>query len=275
MNEETPMNHDEQPVGPGHVHPPEDAPAALDYIHHERDKTRASLRNTIIGSVVVAGLLSGYVLYLTARFRTSLEPREAATITQGLISQRVDQQGPQIQAYLKEEVPKYIRQAPDLAMRELPNFRERIQTQVNDDIAKYAKEGSARLETQFDAFLENNKEPVGALIKNAQDPAATEKIASALKEEFVKFLDTAPDGKESLKAKLDATLSNMEKIQARMARLARNKALLPQEKSARRAIAILMRTIDQKRVEEGKTEPIAPAAMNQAAEQIRGATTPR
>lgn len=240
------------------------APVAERFVDKELKEAKKSLLYSQIGSVLAVLLLGGYTLYITTEFRKRLEPKEAATIAQGLVSQKIDQQGPELANYVKEEVPKYIRQAPDYVLKELPSYRQDLQKRANDAIEKYAKESSVRLETQIDSFLENNKESVGALIKNGQDPAATAKINEELKGVFVKYLEDTSAGGESLKSKLDQSLDLLKKADELMSRLATSKNLTPQEQNAKRAIAVLLKQIDLKRIEEGRTDAIAPTAIENA-----------
>ena len=233
------------------------APAAMDgmvaerYVSTELKKARGSLLRTQLFSGVFVLLIGGYVFYVTNRFRQSLEPREAATIAQGLISQRVDDQGIQLADYVKKEVPAYIRSAPDYALKELPGFRTQIEDRIQNDIETYAKQSSDRLGTEVDTFLEKNKESVGALIKDGQDPAATAKMTGEMRALFVRYLSETNAGGESLKAKLDGSLDALKRAETRMARLATAKDLTPQEKNAKRAIAVLLRTVHMKRMETG------------------------
>lgn len=267
MSEETPMNDSNNPQssnvdpansskGDGHVEP-HDGQLAERYIHNELEQTRGSLVRTQVGSVAVALLLCGYMIYLTSTFRKNLEPQAAATIAQGIASQKIEEQGPELASYVKREVPAYIRKAPDYALEQLPKFRQQIQTEVDNSIQKYAKESGDQLSAQIDKFLEENKEPVGELLKQGQDPKATEEINAKLKELFVQYMETTQVGGETLKAKLDSSLEMLNKVDARMKRLAEAKDLSPQEQSAKRAIAVLLKTVNDKRVEEGKTEPLA------------------
>ncbi len=248
------------------------------YVDEELRKAKSSLLRTQIGSVLAVLVLGGYMLYITQRFRASLEPHEAATIAQGLVSQKLDQQGGELAEYVKKEVPNYIRQAPDYALKELPNFRTGIQGRVDTEIKTYAKSSSERLGGEVDKFLEANKEGVGEMLKNGNDPAAAAKINAGLKEVFVKYLDEpipGPNGApgESAKAKLDGALDILTKVEARMKRLATAKDLTVAEQNAKRAIAVLLKTVEEKRVEEGRTEAIAPAAIEGARARVGEAVT--
>ncbi|RYD19453.1 MAG: hypothetical protein EOP88_18920 [Verrucomicrobiaceae bacterium] len=154
------------------------------YVDSELKKAKGSLLRTQIGSVLAVLILGGYTMYLTNRFKASLEPHEAATIAQGLVAQKLDDGSVQFADYVKKEVPNYIRQAPDYAKKQLPEYRQQIETRVNTEIENYAKQTADQLGAELDKFLDQNKEAVGELLKNGQDPAATAKITGQMKELF-------------------------------------------------------------------------------------------
>lgn len=267
MNEDQPMN--EAPRTP--VDGTSGEGTAERYIHTELKRAKDSLLRTQIISSLAVVLLGGYTLYVTSRFREAMQPQEAAKIAQGLVAQRLDDGGVQFADYVKKEVPNYFRQAPDYAIKRLPEFRQELEERVNTSIETYAKQSSEQLGGEVDKFLENNKEAVGTLIKDGQNPEATAKINAELKNVFVKYLDEpAPDG-ESMKAKLDKALDVLKKVEARTKRLAMAKDLNPAEKNAKKAIAVLLKTVHDKRVEEGQTDAIAPKMVDQARGQVQSA----
>lgn len=264
MNEDLPVNEAPAPTGGG---------VAERYIATELKKAKDSLLRTQIISAAAVVLLGGYTVYVTSRFRASLQPQEAATIAKGLVAQRLDEGGVQFADFVKKEVPSYIRQAPDYAIKRMPEFRQEIEQRVNTSIETYAKQSSEQLGGEVDTFLQNNKESVGELLKDGQNPAATAKINAELKTLFVKYLDEpGPGGSESMKAKLDQALDVLKKVETRIKRLASAKDLTPSEKNAKRAIAVLLKTVHDKRVEEGHTDAIAPKMAEQARDAIQNAT---
>ena len=166
----------------------------------------------------------------------------------------------------------YIRKAPDYAIEQLPEVRQQLEQRVNQEIETYAKQSSEQLGQQVDTFLENNKDSVGDLLKDGQDPEATAKMNSELKALFVRYLEEpGKDGGESIKTKLDHALEVLKKVEARMKRLATAKDLTPAEKNAKRAIAVLLKQIHDKRMEEGHEDGIAPKAVEQARTNVQAA----
>ena len=260
---------------PGDDLPINEAPAttgegvAARYVDSELKKAKGSLLRTQIGSVLAVLILGGYTMYVTGKFRESLQPTEAATIAKGLVADKLNDGGVQFADYVKKEVPAYIRQAPDYAKKQLPEYRQQIETRVNTEIDKYATQTSEQLGSELDKFLDQNKEAVGELLKNGQDPAATAKITGNMKELFVGYLNETPQGGESIKTKLDQALDILTRVDARMKRLATATDLTPSEKSAKRAIAILTRQIHTKRMEEGHEDAIAPKVIQQAGDAIK------
>lgn len=239
----------------------DDGQAAERYVTAELKKAKDGLLRTQVLSVASVVLVGGYLGYVTSRFRESLAPQEAATIAQGLINGKVDEGGAQLVEYVKKEVPAYIRQVPDYALKELPNYRTELEARVTTEVERYAKESSDRLGAALDEFLETNKESVGELIDKGSDPTATAEITRAMRKMFVEYVESTPAGGESLKAKLNAALVTLNKADAKMARLATAKNLTPSEVRAKRAVAILLRQIAVKRIEEGRTAPLATEAI--------------
>lgn len=266
------MNENEAPM----VDPTPNTPStgegiAESYVHTELKKAKDSLLRTQILSALAVVLLGGYTIYATNGFRRAMEPKEAATIARGLVSQRLTEGGPQFADYVKREVPALLRQAPDYALKELPNIRTQVEERVNTDVERYAKASAEQLGGEVDKFLENNKESVGQLLKDGQDPAATAKINGELKAVFVRYLDEPAGGGESMKAKLDEALKMLRQVEGRMKRLATAKDLTPKEQNAKRAIAVLMKTVTQKRLAEGHLDAPGPKAVREAGQRVRGA----
>ena len=239
------------------------------YVKTELKRAKDALLRTQIGAAIAVFALGGYTLHLTSKFRASMEPKEAATIAQGLLAQKVDEGGTQIAEFVKAEVPKVIRQAPDYAMKQLPEFRQQLTSEVTTEVERYAKESSEQLGGHVDKFLEENKEAVSQLILDGGHYDATVQINRELKKLLVAQLEQpTPDG-ESIKAKLDHSLDTLNKVEARMKRLATAKDLTPAEKHAKRAIAVLLKTVHDKRVEEGHEDGIAPKLVSQAGEAVK------
>ncbi len=236
------------PAGPGPapVPPVEESGegVAERYVAQELRDTRASLRRTQITSTLLSLFVMGYVGYVTANLRAAMEPKAAAQIAQGLIAERVDEQGPELIAELKRRVPALIAELPDYALRQMPEYREALEEQVATDMERHFTANSAELGDTVDELLTANKDDIKRMLEVGQDPEASREIGLALEQEFTEFLQKTPaGGGETIMAKMDGSLKALRNVEQRMDRLANAKDLTAQEKQARRAIALLSRTI--------------------------------
>lgn len=216
---------------------------AQKYIEKELAESRKSLTRTrIVGGVFMIFTI-GYMSYLTSGFRNSLEPVGAAQIATGLASQRLDDLEPKFADYLHEQVPQMIRKAPDEIISHMPEYRKHLEDRVESDFRAQAMRGSDELSKNLDSFLSLHKDEVAILIKDGQDPTATEQMGLQLEDQFKTFLHQTRVGDTTIEDKLGETLSALKDIQGRTAHLAKNKGLAPSEVSVRHAIAMLMRRI--------------------------------
>lgn len=238
------------------------------YVERELEASRAALvRTQIIGGALALFVL-GYMGYLTTGFRNSLEPAGAAEIATGLASQRLDDVEPRFAEYIHEQVPMMIRKAPDEIIARMPEYRKSLEDRVEADLRAQAKAGADQLSQDLDTFLTAHKDEVAALIKDGQDPQATEAMGDQLEAQFRDFLHEVKIGGTSIDEKLAATLSTLRQVRARTERLAANKNLTPAEKSARKAIAALMHRIETAQANSGPLPTINHAAVKEAVENV-------
>jgi hypothetical protein len=222
---------------------------ADEFLASELANARSALRLTqIVGSIVFLVVLF-YVGGIAMKFHRALQPDEAAVIAKGFVAQRVIDGEPQLTAYLKKEIPNAIQKAPDYVMEQLPDYRSQIEGRLEQELRKYLNDTSTQLSTELDQFLTANQSQLGTVILNGQDPQATQELAAHLRQLFVSYLAEKPDGGESIQEKLDKSLESLGKIKAMTAKLAVGKNLTEPEKKTRRAIAVLLTTIDQKKAE--------------------------
>ncbi len=97
----------------------------------------------------------------------------------------------------------------------------------------------------MDAFLVASKDDINTLIKEGDNPAIAEELGKELEKQFLAYLQGNSIGGESIKQKIDNSLQALMHVWNKTAKLAANKGLNPTEKKARRAIAIMMTTIDR------------------------------
>jgi hypothetical protein len=212
-------------------------------------RLRKTLRITQIMSVVSVVCAGGYLIYVTNHFKASLEPVEAATIASSLIDQKVEEQTDQMSDYEKKEVPEMISQAPDYVLKHVPDYRKDLEQRIDAQFVTFASSTKEKFGQALDTFLDTNKDSVGTLLQNGNDPAATKTIVNQLNVLFHQHLKMDLIEGESIQHKLDASLNSLARVDERMKRLAAGKNLTQPEQSARRAIAVMLKSIDEKKVE--------------------------
>ncbi|GAB4460711.1 MAG: hypothetical protein OHK0029_25030 [Armatimonadaceae bacterium] len=221
-----------------------DALTAEAYIENKLHEARQSLLRTQVLSVLLAVFVIGYVGYITYRMNEALEPRNAAEIAQGLVASQVERQGPELIAALEERIPKLIRQAPEYALEQMPEYRNRLEDQIVQDMQQYFRENSQQLSSVIDEVLTENREEIRAMLEEGDNPAVAQELGNTMEERFMTFLEQTPvTSGETITVKLDESLKALKKIEGDMERLASGNNLTEQEQQARRAIAILAQTI--------------------------------
>jgi len=227
--------------------PPMDTggPIAEAYIETAIRRARCGLRATVRLGFIFWGVLSAYLGYITQGFASNLEPIEAATITQGIVQSHLDDYIPEVKRQIKEQIPVLIAKVPDYAKEQLPKYRQTLEDRLAKGIQDYADQTSPAFGADLDKFFIDNKDSVHQLLINSKDPQAMTTLGTNLKQTFIDYLSQTKLGDETLKAKIDASLSDLTAIDARVARLAANKNLTENEKRARRAISILLRSVDE------------------------------
>ncbi len=228
----------------------------MNYIATEIARMRKVLLRTQIASACVVVLGGGYLIYITNHFASSLAPVEAAGIANSLIDQKVDEQSAMIADYAKKQVPILISQAPDYVLKSEPGYRKEIEDRINKQFQTFASGTKDKFGESVDKLLDGNKDAVASLLKNGGDAAATAVIVKKLNALFHEHLTMAQVDGESIQQKLNSALDSLTKVDERMKRLAVGKNLSSSELGARRAIAVLLKNIDDKKVDEGVTGPL-------------------
>jgi len=214
------------------------------YIESALKASQDTLQKTRVIAAAASVFFVGYLGYVTATFHSNLEPEGAATVAAGLAAQRIDDLEPTLTAFIHEQIPQAIRQAPDTIIARLPEMRQQLEDKVEGDLRAHSEESSKKLADLMNRFVAEHKDEIGSFAKDAQDPANADKIGDALEKEFVAYLHTEQIAGSTIAEKLDNTLEALEQVDARTARLALNKKLTPGEQKARHAVALLMHRIN-------------------------------
>jgi hypothetical protein len=219
--------------------------AAENFLASEVAETKRSLMITRIASAVSALFVLFYLGYITNRFQDAMRPANAAEIAGGIVAERVDTNATAIAEEVKKRVPTLIEQVPDYAIKQMPEYRQRLEDQIVGDITGYATENAPKLGEHLEDFLTAHKDEVKQLIDDSQNPAVTEAVGAQLEQEIMASLkETDAGGGETYREKLDKSLVSLQEIHKKMDRLASGKNLTPSERKTRRAIAILAGKID-------------------------------
>jgi hypothetical protein len=162
-----------------------------------------------------------------------------------MIGQNITDHLPELKSYAKEQVPILIAQVPDYVKTELPKYRQNLVNKLESDIGAYAKQTAPELGAKMDDFFKQNKDAVGQLMQNNQDPVAQAAVSAGLKNMFGDYLRSAQINKETLESKISQSLTALDSVDNRLKHLAANKGLTDNEKRARRAIAIVLLKVDE------------------------------
>ena len=237
--------------------PPADS-VSEQYILDELAKSKLSLNRTRIFSIVSLLAAGTYMGFITVNLGDFLRPTHAAELAKGLIAQRVQEQGPDLIAQARQQIPILIGQAPDYAIAQLPVYRQNLEDQFDKDLSTNLASGSGQLDKNLDDFMTAHKDEVKGVLASGADPAATKTLGDGITQEFLASLKTTKVNGESIQSKFDSSLESLTAVQKKMDRLANATDLTPQEKKTRRAIAIMTKTINR------ETPHLAPAAATPA-----------
>ena len=219
------------------------------FLDREVTVARRNLRATqIIGSLATLAAL-GYMGYMNYALSRTFEPHAAAEIARGLVQERVELQANEVAAQIKERVPKMVADVPDYALKQMPLYREQLETQVEGDLKQYLTQNTPQLEGYMDDLLTAHKDEIKQILTDSKDPNVVKALGDVMEQEMMKKLAETQVNGESLQGKIGQSLDALQKMESKMHRLATAKDLTPQEKKARRAIAILTHTVEQKRTE--------------------------
>lgn len=213
------------------------------YVSEELTSLKKSFKQTqIFGSTFVFFLMC-YMFSIANGFAENFQPKTAAKITKGLVTQQLDTVQPQVSEYLKREIPTLIKSVPDMAMTQLPIIREDLETTIESEIDGLAKETSGQLDEALDAFLIEKQDEFKTIILAGQDKETTDEVAVAMREMFVSYLTEDHGQDESIQTKLDHSLVALKDIAHRTHRMAYAKDLDAVELKTRRAVACLFSTV--------------------------------
>ncbi len=217
-----------------------DGANAAAYIESELTRARKGLMTTRIVSAVLVLSALFECIYVTGNLTKYLEPKAAADVVQGEVSQRLDDQSDNLRDAMAQRIPVLISQVPDQVIGQMPSFRESLEKKFNDDLSTYADDSSKNLDAQMSDYLAAHKDEVKTALTDQNNVGAIHELGAGLSSQFMESLKTTTDGGETLQAKMDDSLTDLKSIKSKLDHLANDKNLSPDDKRTRHMIALLV-----------------------------------
>jgi hypothetical protein len=255
--EETPKESlDPAPAAPYTV---ADGTAAASFIDHELVRAKNSLNITRIISLLLVLSALFETFYVVGNLQTYLEPKTAADMVQGVVSQHLDDESDNIREGMVQRIPQLIAQIPDQVIQQMPSFRESLETKFTTDLGSFANSSSQNLNTQLTDYLSSHKDEVKQALTDSNDTATIHALGTGLTQQFMQTLQTTSDGGETLQQKLNTSLTRIQQVKQKMDYLAADKNLSPQDKQTRHMIALMVRTASLHAPKVNVTQAVASA----------------
>lgn len=222
----------------------DDGTVAVQFINDQLQKSAESLKRTRVVGVVVIVIVVAYMSFVTRGLIAYFEPSSAANLAKGAIAERVTDSAEDLSKQLRENVPNWLGQLPDFALKQLPIARMEIEARIDKTLRDNAKLTAADIEKHIDLFLEASKDDIKTVLKDSQNIEVVRHLGPQLEKEMLSYLKTREAGQESIQDKFDHALAELDKVADKVERLAKATDLNPDEKRARRAIAVLLKKAD-------------------------------
>jgi hypothetical protein len=234
-------------------------PSVDTYITEELAATRRSLRKTQLFGTIIVVVLSIYLIVVTVKFKSYLEPDPAAEIAAGFVVEQIEKYRGPFVAEVQQRVPAMIQQLPDYVLSQMPLARQRVEETFENELRKYCQSTSDRLGAELDKYLENNKDQIHAVLEVSEDPKAIERLGPSIRSQLIAaYLEEEPAEGTSVREQVAESFTMLQNAQQRLHRLATASDLTSEEKKARRAVAIITDTIDKEHLQPLPLPPRIP-----------------
>lgn len=219
---------------------------AESYVKEELASARKSLKNTqIFGSILVI-ILGLYVVIVSVKFANFFKPESAAGIATGFAVGLIDKYHDSFVNGVQERVPAVMQEAPDYVLKQMPIARSRVGQNFEESLRKYGQATNDKLTAQIDQYFKDNKDSIKAVLDASNDPNAMAKLGPAIRTQLVAaYLNQAPAEGKSVDEQVTDSLTMLQNAEQRMHRLATATDLTPAEQKTKRAVAIIMETVNK------------------------------
>ncbi len=203
---------------------------AEQYLLDQVQKARVSLNKSRLFGMISLFAALAYMGYITLNLQQFLRPRPAAELASGIITERVNEEGPQIAEQVKQQIPMLIGQIPDYAQEQLPAYREGLENQFEATLTQNLTSSSQQLDKNLDGYLDDHKDEIKLALSSGQESAAVKQLGNEVSGEFMTSLKQTTVNGESIQRKLDNSLSALTEVRKKMDRLANAKDLTPRKR---------------------------------------------
>ena len=230
--------------------------AAANYLTGELEKARKSCgRTRTIGAVAVI-IVFAYMSFITTQLSKYFEPKAAADMANTFIGAQVTEKATDLSSELKTRIPELIAELPSFVMQQLPDYRIALEKKIEGDFAEYCHATSRQMGKHFDDYLDAHVVQIRAVLAATQDRHAIKQLGPDIEQTILEYLSDRPEDGESIKEKIEKSLTALKNIENQMDRLALGKDLTPQEKKTRRIIAMIAKAVEDQAPDSADTKAL-------------------
>jgi hypothetical protein len=222
--------------------PTQPSDAAADYIAQELPKARQAYRRARLIGLLLIGVVGTYISVISVMMVRFSQPQEAAQIASGMLVQHLASDGPGLASQLERQVPLLIRQVPDYVIQQLPVYRQQVELTMESELHGHCIPLGKELGKQMDQQIAEHQADLKTLLARPTDRAALRAVLPDLDQTVTGFLTTDADGKV-VREHINDLAAGLAEVEHHMDRLANGTNLTPEEKKARRSLAVLAKAI--------------------------------
>jgi hypothetical protein len=217
---------------------PGSEPMASAYLALRLERARKTLKRTQLAGSILIAVVAIYFSIITYILVGFFQPDQAARVASGMLTERAEQNGPVIASGVEREIPVLLRETPDYLKRQLPVLRKEMQASFVNEFSAHCQSMSDKVGANMDNYIDDHKAEIQNLLENGDDRDAIRKQLPSFDDVVTDFVQHDADGRD-LKKQIDELAVSLKDIEKRMDRLANATDLTPEEKKARRALAVI------------------------------------
>jgi hypothetical protein len=271
------MNTDPSPAATSDATPQTGEAVVAAYLAQELPKARQALKRTRITGIILILFVGAYMGVISTIMVNFFQPKAAAEVALGMLTQHVETDGPVLAAKIEWEIPHLIHEVPDYLIAELPVYRKELQQSLETEYETYCNSLNKDLGDQLDKLIDEHKAEIKSLLENASDRDTIRKTLPDFDKVINEALKNNVEG-QALKEHIDEVAAALNEVEKRMDHLANGSNLTPEEHKVRQALALLSKVIqDNAKMPEDvsapETKPETKPAMKPATKPVSAPAT--